>query len=165
MVFCTNIFFSLCFSAIALRRSIRLSGHKHFFKKWPIKFFVLTKVKESFLIINNEVGLGKKFRKIEGISDRSVWAGELSPHPHSGNPPSAWIWHINLLYIQLTGLSKYQKGDFTSSPVAIYQKSIFNCLNPFANIADILIYKIFSGWILDSLEWLFYIKFFFKCIA
>ena len=113
MVFCTNIFFSLCFSAIALRRSICLSGHKHFFKKWPIKFFVLTKVKESFLIINNEVGLGKKFRKIEGISDRTVWAGELSPHPHSGNPPSAWIWHINLLYIQLTGLSKYQKGDFT----------------------------------------------------
>ena len=31
------------------------------------------------------------------------------------------------------GLSKYQKGDFTSSTDAFYQKSIFNLLNPFTN--------------------------------
>ena len=29
------------------------------------------------------------------------------------------------------GLNKYQKGDFTSSTVAFYQKSIFDFLNPF----------------------------------
>ena len=32
-------------------------------------------------------------------------------------------------------LNKYQMGDFTSSPIAMYQKSIFNCLNPFTNIS------------------------------
>ena len=32
-------------------------------------------------------------------------------------------------------LNKHQKGYFTRSPVTIYQKSIFNCLNPFTNIS------------------------------
>ena len=31
------------------------------------------------------------------------------------------------------GLNKYQKGDFNSSTVAFYQKSIFDFLNPFTN--------------------------------
>ena len=31
------------------------------------------------------------------------------------------------------GLNKYQKGDFNSSTVALYQKSIFDFLNPFRN--------------------------------
>ena len=31
------------------------------------------------------------------------------------------------------GLNKYQNGDFTSSTIAFYQKSIFNLLNPFTN--------------------------------
>ena len=31
------------------------------------------------------------------------------------------------------GLNKYQKGDFNSSTVAFYQKSIFDFLNPFRN--------------------------------
>ena len=36
------------------------------------------------------------------------------------------------------GLNKYQKGDFTSSTVAFYQKSIFNLLNPIIlNLWDI----------------------------
>ena len=33
------------------------------------------------------------------------------------------------------GLSKYQKGDFTSLIVAFYQKSVFGFLNPFTNIS------------------------------
>ena len=33
------------------------------------------------------------------------------------------------------GLNKYQKGNFTSSIVAFYQKSIFDFLNPFTNIS------------------------------
>ena len=33
------------------------------------------------------------------------------------------------------GLNKYQNGDFTSSPVAIYQKSIFKHLNTSTNIS------------------------------
>ena len=36
------------------------------------------------------------------------------------------------------GLDKYQKGDFTSSPVAVYQKPILNCLKPLTNISDYL---------------------------
>ena len=35
-------------------------------------------------------------------------------------------------------LNKYQKGDFASSPVAIYQKLILNCLNLFTNISGYL---------------------------
>ena len=31
------------------------------------------------------------------------------------------------------GLNEYQKGDFNSSTVAFYQKSIFDFLNPFRN--------------------------------
>ena len=31
------------------------------------------------------------------------------------------------------GLNKYQTGDFNSSTVAFYQKSIFDFLNPFRN--------------------------------
>ena len=31
------------------------------------------------------------------------------------------------------GLNKHQKGDFNSSTVAFYQKSIFDFLNPFRN--------------------------------
>ena len=36
------------------------------------------------------------------------------------------------------GLNKYQKGDFTSSTVAFYQKLIFDSLNPFTNISGYL---------------------------
>ena len=36
------------------------------------------------------------------------------------------------------GLNKYQKGDFTSSTVAFYQKSIFDLLNLFTNISSYL---------------------------
>ena len=45
---------------------------------------------------------------------------------------------------KLTGLNKYQKGDFTSSPIAVYRKSIFNYLNPFKNISGYLnLWRIF----------------------
>ena len=55
------------------------------------------------------------------------------------------------------GLNKYQKGDFTSSTVAFYQKSIFDFF--FLKIYQvILIYGIFSSSILDNLETLFFIK-------
>ena len=33
------------------------------------------------------------------------------------------------------GLSKYQKGDCTSSTVALYQKSVFHFLNPFTDMS------------------------------
>ena len=36
------------------------------------------------------------------------------------------------------GLNKYQKGDFTSSTVAFYQKLVSNFLNPFTNISGYL---------------------------
>ena len=36
------------------------------------------------------------------------------------------------------GLNKYQRGDFTSSTVAFYQKLIFDFLNPFTNISGYL---------------------------
>ena len=36
------------------------------------------------------------------------------------------------------GLNKYQKGDFTSLTMAIYQKSVFYFLNPFTNISGYL---------------------------
>ena len=42
------------------------------------------------------------------------------------------------------GLNKYQKGDFANLPIAIYQKSIFNCLNPFKNISGYKNYKQFN---------------------
>ena len=51
------------------------------------------------------------------------------------------------------GLNKYQKGDFTSSTVAFYQKSIFNLLNPFANREiNLNLYGIFLGSFLDNFE-------------
>ena len=53
-------------------------------------------------------------------------------------PPPALIRHTKLPYTQLTALNKYEKGDFTSSTVAFYQKSIFDFLNPFANISGYL---------------------------
>ena len=52
------------------------------------------------------------------------------------------------------GLNKYQKGDFTSLTMAIYQKSVFYFLNPFTNISNIqviLTYGIYSGSFLDNL--------------
>ena len=36
------------------------------------------------------------------------------------------------------GLNKYQKGDFTNSTVAFYQKSIFDFLHAFTNISGYL---------------------------
>ena len=39
-------------------------------------------------------------------------------------------WSNQLTFL---GLNKYQKGDFTSSTVAFYQKSIFKLLDPFTN--------------------------------
>ena len=36
------------------------------------------------------------------------------------------------------GLNNYQKGDFTSSTVALYQKSFFYFLNLFTNTSDYL---------------------------
>ena len=44
---------------------------------------------------------------------------------------SALIQHTNLPYTQLMGLNKYQMGDCTNSTVSLYQKSIFDFLNPF----------------------------------
>ena len=40
------------------------------------------------------------------------------------------------------GLNKYQKGDFTRAPVDVYQKSIFNFLNHFANTSDYLNFRL-----------------------
>ena len=74
-------------------------------------------------------------------------------HPHTGNLPLALIQHnSNLPYSQLMDLNKYQKGNFTSLPVAIYQKCIFNCLNPFTNIWGYLnlwdyFWFIFRSWL------------------
>ena len=53
----------------------------------------------------------------------------------------------------LLGLNKYQKGDFTSSTVAFYQKSIFNLLNPFTNISGYL-----NRFIFRQLRMTFFIK-------
>ena len=36
------------------------------------------------------------------------------------------------------GLNKYQMGDFTSSTVAFYQKSVFDFLNPFTKMSGYL---------------------------
>ena len=55
--------------------------------------------------------------------------------PTLTQPPPALIRHTNLPY---TNLNKYQKGDFTSSTVAFYQKSIFDFLNPFTDILGYL---------------------------
>ena len=40
--------------------------------------------------------------------------------------------------LHIMGLNKYQKDDFATSTFAFYQKSIFNFLNPFANISGYL---------------------------
>ena len=52
--------------------------------------------------------------------------------------PPALIRQTNPPYTYLTGLNKYQKGDFISSIVAFYQKSTFNLLNPFTTISGYL---------------------------
>ena len=49
-------------------------------------------------------------------------------------PPPALIQHTNLSYTYLMGLNKYQKCDCTSSNVTLYQKSIFDFLNPLWDI-------------------------------
>ena len=72
--------------------------------------------------------------------------------PTLTQPPPALIRHTNLPYTQLTGLNKYQKGDFTSSTIAFYQKSIFDFYMPLQIYQVILMYGIFSGSILDNLE-------------
>ena len=46
-------------------------------------------------------------------------------------PPLTLIQYTNIL-------NKHQKGDFTSSIVAFYQKPIFDFLNPFTNISGYL---------------------------
>ena len=67
-----------------------------------------------------------------------------SPPTLTQSPPTL-IQHINLPYTQLTNLSKCKKGDFTSSNIAFYQKSIFNFLNLFTNISGYLnLWNIFS---------------------
>ena len=53
--------------------------------------------------------------------------------------PPALTWCTNLPYKYIMGLNKYQKGGFTSSTVAFYQKSVFDFLNPFTNISGCLI--------------------------
>ena len=56
------------------------------------------------------------------------------------------------------GLNKYQKDDFTTWTAAFHQKSIFYFWNPFTNISGYLnLWGIFK-FILDNLEWLFFIK-------
>ena len=55
--------------------------------------------------------------------------------PTLTQPPPALIQPTNLPYTQLTGLNKYQKGNFTSSTVACCQKSIFHLLNPCITIS------------------------------
>ena len=42
------------------------------------------------------------------------------PHPHTNPSCTNWINQPTFL-----GLSKYQKGEFTSSTISFYQKSIF----------------------------------------
>ena len=72
---------------------------------------------------------------------------------------------INFTYLflikqttKLEGLSKYRKGDFTSSVVAIYQKSIFRCLNLSENISGYLnLWHIFR-FIVTQLRMTFFIK-------
>ena len=76
-------------------------------------------------------------------------------HPHAGNTLPAITWHTNLPYTSLTSLNRYQRGDFTSSPIDIYQKSILNCLNLFTYISGYLnLWDIFCSF-LDNLECLF----------
>ena len=51
------------------------------------------------------------------------------------------------------GLNKYQKGDFTSSTVAFYQKSIFKLLNLFTKREiNLNLYRIFLDPFLDNFE-------------
>ena len=50
------------------------------------------------------------------------------------------------------GLNKYQKDDFTSSTVVLYQKSIFDFSIALQIYQVILIYGIFSCSFLDNLE-------------
>ena len=53
----------------------------------------------------------------------------------------------------ILGLNKYQKGDFTSSTVAFYQKSIFNHLDPLTNREiNLNLYRIFLDPFLDNFE-------------
>ena len=58
------------------------------------------------------------------------------PYPHA--TPSSCPNPRQQPYTQLTGLNKCQKGDFASSTVAFYQKSIFDFLNPFTNLSGYL---------------------------
>ena len=74
------------------------------------------------------------------------------------HPPPALIRQTKLCCTQLTGLNKYQMGDFNSTSAAFYQKSVFYFWFPSETYQIILIYGIFSGLFLDNLEWLFYIK-------
>ena len=68
-------------------------------------------------------------------------------------------WLLEKICSAHKGLNKYQKGDFTSSTVAFYQKSIFNLLNPFTNrLIYVFIYGIFLGSFLDNLERPFFIE-------
>ena len=57
-------------------------------------------------------------------------------HPHAtlscSNPRHQPSLHI------INGFKQCQKGDFTSSTVTFYQKSIFDFLNPFTNISGYL---------------------------
>ena len=76
-------------------------------------------------------------------------------HLHASNTPPTITWHTNLPYTSLTGLNRYQMGDFTSSPIEIYQKSILNCLNLFTYISGYLnLWDIFCSF-LDDFECLF----------
>ena len=68
------------------------------------------------------------------------------------------------------GLNKYQKGDFNSSTVAFYQKSIFDFLNPFRNTLGYLNLWNILRFDFRQLKITFFIKLwwqkriFFKCI-
>ena len=52
------------------------------------------------------------------------------------HPPPALIRQTKLCCTQLTGLNKYQMGDFNSTSAAFYQKSVFYFLIPFRNISN-----------------------------
>ena len=54
--------------------------------------------------------------------------------PTLTQPLLALIQRANLPYTSLTVLNKYEKGDFTSSTVAFYQKSVFDFLHTLTNI-------------------------------
>ena len=58
------------------------------------------------------------------------------PHFHA-NPSCPNLTH-QFPYTKLRGINKYRKGNFTNSTATFYQKSIFNFLNPFANISGYL---------------------------